>query len=308
MPLILRIIEGFTGRNKIIRNSRQIVKALSRYIGHRSLEQYENLDRARNFIHTAFALHGAKVSDQEFVVDGKTVANITVELKGQKYPDSIIVIGAHYDTVSDSPGANDNASGIAALLEIHRVLSKEKMNRTVRLIAFVLEEPPFFGTKQMGSYVSALQSKKNKEKIELMIAFDMLGFGGRFIQQNYPLEQLRKKYPAYGNFLACAAVPSHAHYALLVKKHFNRHSFTKMQEIIAPASVNGIINSDHQSYHNLGYPAILLTDTGFYRSKNYHNQSDTFDTLNYRFLGHNIFSILKMIRDLANLPPVHFKQ
>lgn len=308
MPLFRTLLERLSGRDKITQNCRQLVKALSRYIGERSLAQYSNLERTRQFIHTALTLHGSTPRSIPYMVNGRHVENIAVDLPGRSYPENKIVVGAHYDTVEGTLGANDNASGIAALLEIHRLLKNEKLGRTVTLLAFVLEEPPFFDTEQMGSYICAEESRRKNEKIDLMIALDMLGCGGRFVKQNYPVEDMSRKYPRSGNFLACTAVPSDAHYALLARKHFNRHSFTRMREIIAPASVNGVVNSDHISYHKHGYNAILFTDTGYYRNRAYHTEDDSFESINYRFLGDNVYAIARTVKDLANLPPVHFRK
>ncbi len=307
MRLFRTVQDRLSGRDKIIKNCRHIVKALSRYIGERSLAQYDNLIRTQQFIHTAFMLHGSRPWEESFSVNGRQVANVIVEIPGSRYPDNILVVGAHYDTIEGSAGANDNASGIAALLEIHRIMVRETPARTVRLAAFVLEEPPFYGTESMGSYINASRSHRRGDRIDLMISLDMLGFGGRFVRQTYPVERMKGHYPVYGNFLACTALPTDAHFAFLARKHFNRHSYSRMREIIAPASVNGIVNSDHFSYHRHGYPAILFTDTGYFRNGHYHTEKDTHETVNYRFLGNNVYAIAKTVRDLGNLPPVHFR-
>ncbi|MDA3901700.1 MAG: M28 family peptidase [Spirochaetes bacterium] len=300
MRLFLKLYDAVTGRDKIVVNCRHIVCALADYIGERSLAQFGNLVRAAEFIESAFALHGSKPVKENFTVSGHKVANIVAEIPGKKSSKGVIIIGAHYDTVEGSPGANDNGSGVAALLELHRLLKKEEHARTIRFVAFAMEEPPFFGTEQMGSFVYANKCRKKKETIDLMICLDMLGVGGRFLKQNYPIDDMRIKYPQKGNFVAVATLPSQSRTAFFIKRLFNRHSFIKMFEMIAPASVPGIDHSDHSSFIKNGYAAVMITDTGFYRNVHYHGEGDTSSTLNYRFLGYNVYSLYRMIRDLAD--------
>ncbi|HRX16808.1 MAG TPA: M28 family peptidase [Spirochaetota bacterium] len=300
MRLFLKLYDTFTGRDKIVVNCRHIVRALSDYIGERSLRLNENLERAAEFIESAFALHGTIPDKEKFKAEGHNVVNVIAELPGKKNPEKIIIIGAHYDTVEGSPGANDNGSGIAALLELHRLLKKETHKKTIRFVAFALEEPPFFGTELMGSFQHAKNCKKRKENIELMLCLDMLGIGSRFAKQNYPVEDMKRNYPKKGNYLAVATLPSQSKTAFYFKKYFNKNSFIKMFEMIAPASVPGIDYSDHSSFIKQGYPAIMVTDTGFYRNPRYHTSEDISSTLNYRFLGYTVYSLYKTIKDLAS--------
>ena len=152
----------------------------------------------------------------------------------------------------------------------------------------------------MGSMVHASQCVEKKENISLMISLDMIGFAGIFLRQDYPLEDMKETYPATGNFLAVAALPSNARYAMLFRDIYNRHSRDKIHDIIAPASIEGINLSDHMSFHRYGFPSIVLSDTGAYRNRHYHTENDTEPTINYPFLANNVRHIATAIRELAN--------
>ncbi len=300
---ILYMFEHLNGVYDIIEKVKVIISVLSKDIGDRSLceRNYQNHISAKNYIFDCFRKIGADPNEEKFTVNNLETSNIVAEIRGRDFPDNIIIIGAHYDTVEDSAGANDNATGIAALMEIYRLLHGHKIKRTVRFVAFSTEEPPYFATDDMGSSFHARKCLKKKENIDLMIAIDMIGYGGILVKQQFPLEGMKGKYPSMGTFLATVTVPSSTNYAYLWKNLYNTHSSSKTYDIIAPASVNGINLSDHYSFTKLGIPAIMITDTGFYRNNHYHTENDTYDKVNFRFLGYNILSIYKTIKDLANL-------
>jgi Zn-dependent M28 family amino/carboxypeptidase len=287
---------------EIKRNARDIVHYLSVELGERTLRKYENLNRARSYILSYFRSRGreAHLSEETYIARDREVSNVIAELKGYEEPDRIIIIGAHYDTVEDTPGADDNATAIAALLEIFRLLSRSRHKKTVRFVAFTLEEPPFFSTDLMGSMKYAALCRERNENIEMVIAFDMLGYGSRRMRQEFPFSSLKGNFPPTANYLAVVTFPSIAEYAYLFKKIYNSENKDKIYDIIGPASIPGIDLSDHTSFVKNGYPAILLTDTAFYRNKNYHAPSDTIDTINFRFLTRNIFSITTVVRHLLN--------
>ena len=300
---IAPFIDFLHGNKRIILNSRETILHLSETIGERSHSRYESLCTARDYLVNRFHELGAKPLFESYTVDGKEYSNIIVEIPGKKSTkNEIIIIGAHYDTVEDTPGANDNGSGIAALLEIYRMLSHHATRRTVRLVAFTLEEPPFFSTEQMGSRVHAARCTAEKHDIKLMVSIDMIGFAGRFVKQEFPRGTEKGKYPQTGDFLSVAALPSHSQYAYLWKKIYNTYATRRNRifEIIAPASVDGMNLSDHTSFHMNGYPALFVTDTGFYRNKTYHTADDTEATINYRFLAANIKNIFHTVKDIAN--------
>ncbi len=307
IPIVSLFFDFLHGNRGIMFNARSIIRTLSVKIGERSPQMHDNLQKSRKFIVGKFIEYGAEPVEETYLLQKREYANIIAEIPAKsRKSGEIILIGAHYDTVEGSCGANDNASGIAALLEIYRMLSSHRHARTIRFVAFTLEEPPHFNSETMGSMVHASKYKKKKEKIAIMISLDMLGFGGLFVKQQYPTEDMRKRYPGKGNFLSIASLPSYATYAYTFKKVFNHHckSREKIHDIVAPASVHGINCSDHLSFHKHGIPAILISDTGHYRNEYYHTQHDTESTINYRFLSRNILQLSRAIRELADKPDI----
>ena len=286
---------------QIERNSRVIVRFLTRDAGVRTLDNYKNYQASCEYIYDCFKQYGYKPYYETFTVQGKKTSNVIAELKGTVCPDNILVVGAHYDTIADCVGADDNASGIAGLLEIARLMAAKKPKRTVRFAAFTLEEPPFFSSRQMGSCKHAERAKARSEKIDLMVCLDMIGFGSRFQMQNYPSREIAAKFPVFGNFITVASLPSSSQYVYLFRKIYNEHSRKKIYAMAAPASLYGIDHSDHYWFSKLGWPAVMLTDTAFYRNKKYHTCKDTYHTLNYSFLARNILGIYQTIKVLAHL-------
>jgi Zn-dependent M28 family amino/carboxypeptidase len=294
------IITILKKRKKIIKNCKRIIYTLSSKIGERAYTNQTNLEKAKIFIKDYIQKLDGQLKEHTFIANKKKASNIIFEIEGNKHPQNIILVGAHYDTIEGSQGANDNASGIAALLEVYRILKSRQIKNTLRFLAFSHEEPPCFGSSNMGSMHYAKRCVKKKEKIKQMISFDMLGWGSIFHKQKYPFKYMEENYPKHGNFLCVASLPSSAKHAFSWKKIFNKYSHKKMFEFIAPASISGIHQSDHYSFYKHGYPAILVTDSGFYRSKLYHTKEDTYDKINYQFLANNINSISQTLLELAN--------
>ncbi len=295
-------IREIRNRKIIQKNSRDIITALSVEIGDRSFANYANLTRARDFIREKFSLYGGETETHDYLVENRPVSNIITEIPGTGTPERVIIIGAHYDTIEDTPGADDNATAVAGLLEIYRLMSVHRPLRTVRFVAFTLEEPPFFSSERMGSMQYAKRCAKRKEPVDFMICLEMLGFGGRLMKQNYPFEDMRRTYPQAGNFLAVVSLPSSSEFAYLWRNTWNRHSGRKkIYDMIGPSSVPGISFSDHYSFNRHGFKSIMLTDTAFFRNLNYHTEKDTIDTLNFRFLSYNIWYAYLTLLDIANL-------
>ncbi len=297
----IRFIEYLNGKAVLMKHSREIIQILTEAIGERTLEQYENLDKSRKFIFEYFHRCGTTPEEQTYTVNNLETANIIAEIRGNKLPDEIILIAAHYDTVCGTVGANDNASGIAALLELHRLLKKNKHKRTIRFAAFTLEEPPHFETENMGSFIYARKCAKQNDNIKLMICLDMLAYGGSFVKQQVPLSSMHGKYPAKGNYLVAASLPTYSRFTYMLKNFYNSYSRVPIYDVIAPASLKGINNSDHASFHKFGIPNLMITDTGFYRSSHYHSETDTMNTLNFRFLMNNINNLYKTIKEICNV-------
>jgi Zn-dependent M28 family amino/carboxypeptidase len=207
------------------------------------------------------------------------------------------VVGAHYDTVPGSPGADDNASAVAALIELAGMLGKE--NLPIRFAAFANEELPYFMGPDMGSWVSAKRSRERGEKLRGMLSLEMLGYySDRPGSQRYPAP-LGLFYPDRGNYIAF--VGDLGAFGLVRRSvaAFRKHSSFPSQWLAGPASIPGVTHSDHWSFRNLGYPAIMVTDTAYNRNPNYHLASDTPDTLDYERMARVTLGLAGVLRELA---------
>ncbi|HLS87388.1 MAG TPA: M28 family peptidase [Burkholderiales bacterium] len=212
----------------------------------------------------------------------------------------IIVVGAHYDTVEGSPGADDNASGIAGLIEIARLLRPRQRRRTVKLVAFANEEAPFFLTDEMGSTVYAQAARRRGDDVRLMLSLEMLGF---YVEargsQAYP-PFLKWLYPDRGNFIALVSnLPSRRALGALVRA-FRESSDFPAERLASPASVPGVGLSDHASFWRAGYPGVMVTDTAFYRYPHYHLATDTPDRLRYPEMARVVEGLAQAIQRLAS--------
>lgn len=293
--------QRYRERKAVMQNTRAIIHFLSVILGERTLRRYQNLTRCSDFIADGFSAHGYTPRIEDYTVENKRVCNIIAEIPGLIKPERIIVIGAHYDTIEGTPGADDNASGIAGLLELYRLLSPHRFRRTLRFVAFTLEEPPFFSSDKMGSMVNAGNSKDRRDPIDFMICLEMIGYAHRRYAQNVPFYDMERHFPKKGNFLAVASLPSSSEFTRLWKKTYAKYSSKDLIEIIGPSSIPGITHSDHYSFNRHGYPAIMLTDTAFYRNNHYHSESDTIETINFSFLAMHILYSFYTIRDIADM-------
>lgn len=196
------------------------------------------------------------------------------------------MIGAHYDSHSQTPGADDNASGVAGLIELAYLFGTTTPKNCVELVAYPLEEPPFFATKKMGSYIHAESLSRDNIKVIGMIALEMIGyFSDEFGSQSYPSKVLHLIYPSTGNFIAVAGNLDQRNFIAKVKSGMKGVTGLKVRSISAPRELPGIDFSDHRNYWAFNYDAIMVTDTAFYRNKAYHTADDTWDRLDYAKLA-----------------------
>jgi Zn-dependent M28 family amino/carboxypeptidase len=261
---------------------REVVTVLARTIGVRSHREADKLEEAAQYISGQFASFGYQVTRQPFYFFGNTYCNVIAERTGASSPETILVVGAHYDTVRTTPGADDNASGVAGLLALARMLASTQISRTVRFAAFSLEEPPAHRTESMGSYHYARSLKAKHEKVEGMICLEMIGyFRDEPDSQRYPFPMSPSKFPLTGNYIAMVGN--------LNSRSFTQGSAQKFQSAVdlrvvtlnAPAIVFGIDFSDHWAFAQFGYKAFMVTDTAFYRNPHYHEPTDLPETLDY---------------------------
>lgn len=279
-------------------NLKRYVYMLSEDIGDRNLYKIDMLNKAADYISQMFDSYGYKSRFQDFVVSGITVKNIIAEKTGKSTPQKIILVGAHYDTCFN-PGADDNASGVATLIELARLLSEKELEATIKFIAFVNEEPPFFKSKNMGSFVYANLARENKEQITSVLILESIGYySDRPNSQRYP-PLFGPFYPNKGNFIA---VVGNIRSSWLVKRFvrfFKEFSDFPIESISTFEFIPGVDFSDNWSFWRFGFPAIMITDTAFYRNPNYHSVKDTFGTLDYSALSEVVRTIFLVICKLS---------
>jgi Zn-dependent M28 family amino/carboxypeptidase len=223
-----------------------------------------------------------------------------VTIPGTTKANEIIVIGAHYDSVRGTVGANDNASGTAAVLEMARLLKDKRLARTVRLVAFVNEEPPFFQTEHMGSLVYARLCKKRGDKVVAMFTPETIGFyDDRKGSQRYPAP-FNLFYPSEGNFIAFVGNTSSRTLIARSLSSFRKHAQFPSQGAALPGSIQGIGWSDHWSFWQEGWPAFMVTDTAPFRYPHYHETTDTPDKVDYGRTARVVMGLTRVAEDLAN--------
>ncbi len=316
LPAYSGAVEPLTPEQKLLVTSlRGHVKVLSEDIGARSLTKKPGgLERAAVYIEESFSAAGFKPVRQTFSVSGyfndglwgsthatQSTANIIVEHSGSSKASEIIVIGAHYDAVQDCPGANDNGSGVAALLEIAKALAKEKFPRTVRFVAFTNEEPPFFRSDDMGSYRYAKSCKERGDNIVAMLSLETMGYYSEEPDsQRFPVAALAMLYPKTGNFLTFVGKLDSRNLLTKCAKSFIDAVKFPTQTLAAPADLSGVDFSDQLSFWRVGYPGIMVTDTAPYRYPHYHTKDDTADKINYDCLARVTDGLTKVVSQLAS--------
>jgi Zn-dependent M28 family amino/carboxypeptidase len=276
------------------------VEMLGGKVGERNVFRTAGLKAAVRYIEETFTNAGFKVQRQSFTVSGELCHNLEVEIPGTTHPAEIIVIGAHYDSVAGVPGANDNGSGTAAVLALAKSPALQKPARTLRFVAFVNEEPPFFQTNGMGSTVYANRCRERGEKVVAMLSLETIGFyRDEKGSQKYPFP-LALFYPSRGNFLAFVGNTSNASLVRRCIKTFRSQAKFPSEGGALPGTLPGIGWSDHWSFWQAGYPAIEITDTAIFRDPNYHQETDTPDKLDYDRMARVVDGLEKVIGDLVN--------
>lgn len=271
---------------------------LASKIGQRNILHLHGLNAAAAYIRNEWTAQGYQVKAQYYRVNGVQSENLEVSRIGKTKPQEIILVGAHYDTVEGSPGANDNASGIAALLELSRFFAEVDTERTLRFVAFTNEEPPFFFWGQMGSAVYARQARARDDNIRLMISLEMLGsYSEKPGSQSYPLF-LKYFYPDRANFIAMVSnLASRKELNQLVAA-FKAHASFPVESLATFEFIPGVAWSDHLSFWREGYPAVMVTDTAFYRYEAYHTANDTPEKLNYSAMAQVVEGLFHALRTL----------
>ena len=281
-------------------NLKRHVAALAGSIGERNVWRPEAMAAAAGYIQERFEDAGYTVNVQPFTSRGLTVNNIEAVLPGQGAADEIIVVGAHYDSVADSPGADDNASGVAALLELARLLAGTTLPRTVRFVAFANEEAPFFYGDEMGSNLYAARAQAQGEHVEAMLSLETLGyFTDQPGSQKYPFP-FSLFYPDTGNFIGFVGNLSSRSLVRKAVGAFRASTAFPSEGVAAPSGIEGIHWSDHWSFWEAGYPAIMVTDTAPFRYPYYHTAKDTPAQLDYTGLARVTGGLADVVGVLAS--------
>jgi Zn-dependent M28 family amino/carboxypeptidase len=276
---------------------RQHVDALSKNFHPRNSDNPENLNRCADYISTHLKEAGATVEMQEFIVD-KIIYKNVIGRFGVGKPKKIIV-GAHYDSCADTPGADDNASGVAGLLELARLIGKDQPDVEIELVAYTLEEPPFFGGPQMGSAFHARSVAAEKDRIIGVIVLEMIGyFSDEPGSQSYPLPIMKGYYPSRGNYITVVSRWDQSDWIADLKAGMKGTTDLPVYSFRGPASLPGVDFSDHRNYWPHNIPAAMVTNTAFYRNKNYHTPNDTPESLDYPRMGKVVVGVYEAIKVL----------
>lgn len=282
------------GNKQLAEVLKKHVYILSSQIGDRNVFSYENLEKAVFYISEEFKDSGYKLDYQRYFCSGKEVKNIIAVKEGKTQ--EVIIVGAHYDTCFN-PGADDNASSVAVMIELAKGFYSKELKHKFKFIAFVNEEPPFFRTEKMGSRVYAKEAKKSKEKIKAVVILEMVGY---YIDiphsQSFP-PFLNLFYPHQGNFICIVGNRKSKKLAKRIHHSFKKTSFPA-EIFVGPSIVVGVDFSDHWSFWKEGFSAVMLTDTAFYRNPYYHTEEDTYEKLNYEKMSQFLLALEKVLVDL----------
>jgi len=286
-------------------NLRSHIFMLAGEIGERNIWLPQKLDAAAAYIEKTWQKQNFVIQRQEYEARGVKSANLIIEIPGNSLSSQIVIVGAHYDSVMGSPGANDNGSGVASLLEISRLLSRTKNSRTIRLVAFTNEEPPFFLRRDMGSRVYASRSRHRQEDIVGMLSLETMGYYSEAPNsQEYPFP-FSFFYPNTANFIGFVGDIRSRHLVRLCLEAFRRTTKFPSEGTAAPGWITGIGWSDHWSFWREGFRAIMITDTAFFRYEHYHTRQDTPEKIDYDRLARVTKGLAEVLTELANSKKLH---
>jgi Zn-dependent M28 family amino/carboxypeptidase len=275
------------------------VRMLAETIGPRSLSSPRTLDSTVGYIVKHFEAAGWQVNRLDYMLGMQRCENLEVEKRGTKFPEEVVIIGAHYDTLPQTPGADDNASGVAAMLALADRLATARPERTLRFVAFANEEPWYFQTAVMGSRVYAHHCKARGDKVVAMLSLETMGYyTDAKKSQKYPFP-LSLFFPSRGNFLAIVGNRESGSLVKRVTKVFASTRVLPVESASLPGGLQGVGWSDHWSFWQEGYPAVMVTDTAPFRNPNYHKPTDTPETLNYPRFAAAVCGLEAVITDLV---------
>lgn len=279
------------------------VDRLAGVIGPRHPGKPYTMEAAAGFIEQQLQQVGLRVMREAYPADGLPVSNLIVEWRGISQPQQILIVGAHYDSTPETPGADDNASAVAVLLEMARRFAHARFGRTVRFVFFPCEEMPYFHQQQMGSQVYARGCRDRQEQLVGMLCLEMLGYfttapASQQLPPGIP-KWLHWLFPKQGNFLAAVANPHSWWLLMKFRIGFKRGARFPLFTIPLPEKIREIRLSDHSNFWDLGYSALMLTDTSFLRNPHYHQPTDTPETLDYARMAQLVPGLCSAVQYLA---------
>jgi hypothetical protein len=277
------------------------VRALAGEIGERNIWRPGSMEAAAAYIREMLVRYGYEVGSQEFTAFGRTALNLEVAIPGISRPEEIVLVSAHYDTVLNSPGANDNGSGVAGLLELGRLLAAGRFTRSVRLVCFANEEDPFYSVGEMGSQHYAREARARGERIVAMLSLETMGFYTEAAaSQQYPFP-FAPFYPDRGNFIAFVGNLGSRTLVRQAIGLFRESTPFPSEGTAAPGWLTGIGWSDHRSFWEQGYPALMLTDTAPFRYPWYHTRLDLPEKIDYDRVARVVVGVSRVVAGLAGV-------
>lgn len=294
LTLVFLLYVGFTfSQTNEVQLMRHLVRLTSVYPA-RNAENLNALNEVSTYIFEELSLYADTVYFQPYELNGKVYRNVVSRFGPRDKP--LLVLGAHYDVCGEQPGADDNASGVSGLLEIARQLKGKQLNRQIELVAYTLEEPPHFRRKSMGSFVHAESLLHRNTLVEGMVSIEMIGyFSDEIKSQHYPLPILALKYGRTGDFITVVKKMNGGSFSRRFAARFKKTGMVKTEIFSGPKALPGIDFSDHLNYWKFGFDAVMITDTAFYRNKNYHESTDTIETLDLKRMAAVVDALVRSI-------------
>jgi len=290
----LSFVANYCGAQSLADTSviRSHLIAITKTGGFRNYQNINQLNATADYIKTVFSKYTDSVNFQTYKVNGITYKNVICSF-GTEHQKRII-IGAHYDVCGNQQGADDNASGLVGLLELARLLKGQKTDYRIDLVAYTLEEPPYFRTENMGSYIHAKSIADQKVEVIGMISLEMIGyFSDAKKSQSYPVGLLSLFYGNKGDYITLVKKFGAGQFTRRFIRGYRKNVEIRTKKFAAPAALPGIDFSDHLNYWKFGISALMITDTSFYRNKNYHLPGDTMETLDITKMAKVIDGVFK---------------
>ena len=299
--LILTFLNLFSFANSISDTSliKKHLTALTKSFGNRDYGNVATLNITADYIKSEFEKYADSTAVQMYDVQGQKSKYKNIICSFGIQNKKRIIVGAHYDVCEIQQGADDNATGVVGLLELARLLKGQKLNYRIDLVAYSLEEPPYFRTNEMGSYIHAKYLSDNKISVKGMICLEMIGyFKDEKHSQHYPLGLLKMFYGSKGNYITLVKKFGAGNFTRKFVRTYKRTNALKTKIFSGPKWLPGIDFSDHLNYWKFGYSAFMITDTSFYRNPNYHEKSDTVETLDISRMAKVIDGVFQSILNL----------